>query len=145
VHSGKEDRRVETSFLLHSVQCRPNQVCCCYVAPIGFPLLLFGVHVCVSLGLEPKALHMLASILPLSYTPVPEVFLYCVVASLCLSIHLFFWWGWGLNSEQSTCRAVPLEPHPQSVLLWLFLEMGSHELFVQDGLQPRSSQSQPLK
>jgi hypothetical protein len=30
-------------------------------------------------------------------------------------------------------------------LLWLFLEMGSHELFLWAGLEPQSSGSQPPK
>jgi heme/copper-type cytochrome/quinol oxidase subunit 4 len=41
-----------------------------------------------------------------------------------VSFHLFFffWWDWRLNSGLSTCKAdaLQLEPHFQSILLWLF-------------------------
>jgi hypothetical protein len=36
------------------------------------------------------------------------------------SLLSFFWWDWDLNSGLHSCKA-----HLQSILLWLFLEMGS--------------------
>jgi hypothetical protein len=49
-----------------------------------------------------------------------------------------------LNLKLHTCEAgaLPLEPHLQSILLCLILEMGSHELFAQAGLESRSSHAQ---
>jgi hypothetical protein len=49
----------------------------------------------------------------------------------------FFWWDCGLNSGLRTCKAgaLLLEPHLQTILLWLFLEMGSLEHFAQAGLE----------
>jgi hypothetical protein len=36
------------------------------------------------------------------------------------------WWDWGLNSGLRVCKAgtLLLEPHLQSILLWLFLRWG---------------------
>jgi hypothetical protein len=53
--------------------------------------------------------------------------------------------GLSLNSGLCTCKtgALPLEPHLQSILLWLFWSWGSCDLFAQAGLKPLSSQSQP--
>jgi hypothetical protein len=36
--------------------------------------------------------------------------------------NLFFWWDWGLNSGLHACKGgtLLLEPHLQSILLWLF-------------------------
>jgi hypothetical protein len=50
----------------------------------------------------------------------------------------FFWVGWSLNSVPQACKAgaLPHELHLQSILLWLFLEMGTYELFPQAGLKP---------
>jgi hypothetical protein len=41
--------------------------------------------------------------------------------------YLFFWWDWYLNSGLHDCKAgaLPLEPHLQSILLWLFWTWGS--------------------
>jgi cytochrome c biogenesis factor len=50
-----------------------------------------------------------------------------------------------LNSELCTCKlgTLLLEPHYQSILLWLLLEIGSHELFAWADLEPQSFLSQP--
>jgi hypothetical protein len=40
-------------------------------------------------------------------------------------IYIYFWWDWGLKAG-----ALPLEPHLQSILLWLFWKRCSHELFA---------------
>jgi hypothetical protein len=39
---------------------------------------------------------------------------------------VLFWWGWGLNSGLCGCKAgaLLLEPHLQSILLWLFWRWG---------------------
>jgi hypothetical protein len=38
----------------------------------------------------------------------------------------FFWWDWGFNSALCTWKVgtLPLEPHLQSLLLWLFGDGG---------------------
>jgi hypothetical protein len=54
------------------------------------------------------------------------------VSVKCLwHLFFFFWWNWGLDSGLCTCRVgtLLLDPHLQSVLLWL-LEMESQELFA---------------
>jgi hypothetical protein len=53
----------------------------------------------------------------------------------------FFWWDWGLNSGHHVCKAgiLPLEPHLQSILLWLFWRWGSHELFACIGFELKAS------
>jgi hypothetical protein len=33
---------------------------------------------------------------------------------------VLFWWDWGLNSWLHACKALLLEPHLESILLWLF-------------------------
>jgi hypothetical protein len=52
-----------------------------------------------------------------------------------------------LGFELRACKAeaLPLEPHLQSILLCLFLEIGSCELFAWAGLEPWSSWTQPPK
>jgi hypothetical protein len=37
-----------------------------------------------------------------------------------------FWWNWGLNSRFCACKpgTLPLEPHLQSILLWLVWRHG---------------------
>jgi hypothetical protein len=59
----------------------------------------------------------------------------------------FFFGGVRLGFELGlhACNILPLEPHLQSILLWLFWRWGSLKLLVQAGLEHRSSQSQPLK
>jgi hypothetical protein len=54
-----------------------------------------------------------------------------------ICIFFFFWWNLGLNSELRVCKtgALLLEPHFQSILFWLFLEMGFCKLFAQTGLK----------
>jgi hypothetical protein len=41
---------------------------------------------------------------------------------LAFFVVLFFWWNWPLNSGLHTCKEgiLPLEPHFQPFLLWLF-------------------------
>jgi hypothetical protein len=53
-----------------------------------------------------------------------------------ISINIFD--GTELNSGLCTCKAgaLLLEPHLQSIFLWLFWRWGSHELFAQAGLEP---------
>jgi hypothetical protein len=57
--------------------------------------------------------------------------------------HQPFWWDLCLNSGLCTCKAdsLPIEPNLQSILLWLFLKIGSGEQFVWAGLEPQSSQA----
>jgi hypothetical protein len=45
---------------------------------------------------------------------------------LLFKLFFFFCWDWGLNSGICTCKAgaLLLEPHPQSILLWLFWRWG---------------------
>jgi hypothetical protein len=59
-----------------------------------------------------------------------------------LFIYLFiYWWDWSLNSGLCTRKAgaLPLEPHLQVIVLWLFWRWGPHELFIGTGLKPQSS------
>jgi hypothetical protein len=58
----------------------------------------------------------------------------------------FFWWDWSLNSGLHTCKtgAVPLKPHLQSILLWLFWRGGIGNYLTRLA-SPQSSQSQPPK
>jgi hypothetical protein len=54
----------------------------------------------------------------------------------------FFFWDWGLNSELHTeyeAGTLPLEPHLQSRLLWLFWRWNLMNYFAQAGLKPLSS------
>jgi hypothetical protein len=46
--------------------------------------------------------------------------------SVYLSFFFFFWWDWSLNSGICAWKAgaLPLEPHFQSILLWLFWRWG---------------------
>jgi hypothetical protein len=39
-----------------------------------------------------------------------------------ITLSFFFWWDWSLHSGLQACKAgtLPLEPHLQSTLLWLF-------------------------
>jgi hypothetical protein len=64
-----------------------------------------------------------------------------------MGFNFVFWWEWSLNSGLHIYKpgTLPLEQHLQFILCWLFLEMGSHKLFAQDGLKPLSSRSQPPK
>jgi hypothetical protein len=57
-----------------------------------------------------------------------EVFYY---SGFCL-------WDWGLNSEFPISKAgiLPLEPHLQFILLWLFWRWGSQEVLAWSGLKP---------
>jgi hypothetical protein len=87
----------------------------------------------------------------LSFVVTPSLLLLLfnfLVLFYCLfSLFLFsFWWDWGLQSGFSACKAgghktgaLPLEPHLQSVLLWLFWRWGSC------GPKPQSVWSQPPK
>jgi hypothetical protein len=61
----------------------------------------------------------------------------CLVARTSLELFFVCVWVMGLNSGLHTCKAatLTLEPHLQSILLWLFLRWGSHELFVLAGLK----------
>jgi hypothetical protein len=54
---------------------------------------------------------------------------------LCL-FFFFFLWDWSLNSGLCAYKVdtVMLEPHLQSILLWLFWRWKSHRLFAQAGL-----------
>jgi hypothetical protein len=56
-------------------------------------------------------------------------------------------WDWDLNSGLHACKVgtLLLEQHLQSILFWLFLELGSHELFAKAGLELQSSPFQPPK
>jgi hypothetical protein len=47
-----------------------------------------------------------------------------------LIFYLFFWWDWGLTSGLHTCKVgtLLLEPHLQSILLWLFWRWGLENL-----------------
>jgi hypothetical protein len=67
--------------------------------------------------------------------------------AIYLSLHLFFWWDWGLNSGLCAGKAgaLLLEPHLQSILLWLFWRgWGPWELFSRVDLELRSSGSLSL-
>jgi hypothetical protein len=56
----------------------------------------------------------------------------------------FFWWDWGLNSGLCICKAgaLQLEPHFQSILVWLFWRRGvakfEASLFAWAGLELES-------
>jgi hypothetical protein len=65
-----------------------------------------------------------------------------------LSIYFYvFWWDWVFNSGLQAFEAgtLLLEPHFQSILLWLFWRWGSHELGAQAVLKLQSLWSQPPK
>jgi hypothetical protein len=66
---------------------------------------------------------------------------------LAWGVVFFFLVGLGFELGLCTCKedTFLLEPHLQSVLVWLFWRWGSLELFAWAGLEPPSSQSQPLK
>jgi hypothetical protein len=51
----------------------------------------------------------------------------------------FFFGAWGVSLGLHTCEAdsLSLEPHLQSILLWLFWRWGgSQKIFAQAGLEP---------
>jgi cellulose synthase/poly-beta-1,6-N-acetylglucosamine synthase-like glycosyltransferase len=62
-------------------------------------------------------------------------------------INFFFLVGLGLGTQvrNSKAGALQLEPHLQSILLWLFWRWGSHELSAQAGLEPWISASQAAR
>jgi hypothetical protein len=68
-------------------------------------------------------------------------------ALFLLLLLLLSWWDWGLNSGLHTCKAgaLLLQPHLQFILLWLFLEIGSHDLLALSTFELPSSQSQSPK
>jgi hypothetical protein len=55
---------------------------------------------------------------------------------------LLFLVALGFEQRLHTCKAgtLPLEPHLQSIFALVILEMGSHKVFAQTGLEIPSSQ-----
>jgi hypothetical protein len=78
----------------------------------------------LSLNYNPPNLHLLSS------HGIQLFFIHSWRSLLCLHF-FFFWWDWCLNSGLHTCKqsTLHLEPHLQSILLWLFWRQGLPELF----------------
>jgi hypothetical protein len=81
-------------------------------------------------------------LLPSLYPPCPsQTLLIHYNLSLSLSFFFFFKWDWGLNSRHCDpkANALSLEPHLQSILLWLFWRWGLVNYFAWVGLKTQSS------
>jgi hypothetical protein len=104
--------------------------------------------VCVLLVIKPRALYMASQVHTTGLYLQPLHFYFfrnllivvrtLNVRSILLANFFFLWWDWGLNSGLCTCKAVTLllEPHLQSILLWLFWRWGSLKLFASASLEP---------
>jgi hypothetical protein len=76
---------------------------------------------------------------PPSYNPSPILSTSWLQKSFAPAFFILFLVGLGFEFKvfhPSKTGTPLLEPHLQSILLWLFLEMESHELFAQAGLKP---------